>query len=113
MARAPLGWTAPLAALLLVSSPLGAQDLAATITALGERVCSLDSIPAGERHLLASALEHRAHLYLRCELKGRDEFVRTVCCEHLSQADGQALGVCPTNPTTERVLRDYKSSRRC
>lgn len=113
MAGAPLGWTASFAALLLVSSPLGAQDLAATITALGDRVCSLDTIPAGERHMLAPTPAHRAHLFLRCELMGRDEFVRTVCCEHLSRADGEALGVCPTNPTTERVLRDYRSSRRC
>ena len=98
---------------ILLAAAAHSQELEAIIGASGDQLCSLDGIPEGERRLLAPTREHRVHLYLRCTLKGRDEFERTVCCEHLETADKQAVGLCPTSPATEPLLRDLKQKVRC
>ena len=85
-------------ALLLLAAPARAEELAAMIAALDGRICSLDHIPESDRRLLATTREHRVQLYLRCQLKGRDEFVRTAVLrapQHGRQAGG---GPVPEQP---------------
>ena len=101
------------AAALLLAAPARAEDLGAMVAALDGRVCSLDDVPAGDQRLLAPTLEERVHLYLRCALRGRDEFVRTECCEHLSTEDAHAVGLCPSSPAAEALLRGLKKDARC
>jgi hypothetical protein len=100
-------------ALLLLAAPARAEELAAMVAALDGRICSLDQLPESDRRLLATTREHRVQLYLRCQLKGRDEFVRTECCEHLNADDKRAVGLCPSNPTTEGVVQELKKGVRC
>ena len=114
MARGLIGRAfLPTACFALLASPAHAQDLGAMIAALGDQVCSLDRIPAADQRLLATTTEHRIHLHLRCELKGRDEFVRTDCCEHLNAADKRATGLCSSDSATEATMQEFKKSRKC
>lgn len=99
--------------LVLLASPARAQELEALIGRLGDGICALDSVPESDRRLLAAERESRIRLYLRCTLKGRDEFVRTACCEHLSTEDRRAMGLCPASPGTEAVLRGLRDRVRC
>ena len=100
-------------ALLLLAAPARAEELAAMIAALDGRICSLDHVPESDRRLLATTHDHRVQLYLRCQLKGRDEFVRTQCCEHLNTDDKRAVGLCLSNPTTEALVQELKKRVRC
>ena len=58
-------------------------------------------------------MENRVHLYLRCELKGRDEFVRTDCCEQLNTADKRATGLCSTNSAADATVQEFKAANKC
>jgi hypothetical protein len=113
MAHRRTGRALSAAVLASLAAPAHAEDLGAMIAALDGRVCSLDGIPEADRMLMAPKLEERVHLYLRCTLKGRDEFVRTECCEHFTSADTEATGLCPSNPTTEALVRGLKKDAGC
>ncbi len=109
-------------ALFLLASSVSAPDLSlaqgaaalpAIVEGVKDKVCTLDGIPVKEGRITPTNKEHRVHLYLRCELKGIDEFVSQSCCEHLTAGDSSSIGRCPTTPAGGAWMAVLRQMARC
>ena len=87
----------------------------AIVSALTDKVCTLEGIPRNVGGGLAPTnREHRLRLHLRCEaLGGNDRLVSQSCCEHLTDGDSRTIGRCPTNPVGGGWMAAFRQTVRC